>query len=34
LEIIRGQETDDDAVAMVAEVGRRMGKDVVVIEES
>jgi 3-hydroxybutyryl-CoA dehydrogenase len=34
LEIIRGQETDDATLAIAAEVGRRMGKEVVVIEES
>jgi 3-hydroxybutyryl-CoA dehydrogenase len=33
LEIIRSQETDDDTLAAVVEVGRRMGKRVVVIEE-
>jgi len=32
LEIIRGQETDDATLAIVAEVGRRMGKEVVVIK--
>src|SRR5499433_1866996 len=34
LEIVRALETDDDTVASAAEVGRRMGKDVVVIKES
>jgi len=34
LEIVRGLETDDDTIANVAEVGRKMGKDVVVIKES
>jgi 3-hydroxybutyryl-CoA dehydrogenase len=34
LEIIRGQETDDDTVAAAVEVGRRMGKDIVVIEDT
>ncbi len=34
LEIVRALETDDDAVAAATEVGRRMGKDVVVIKES
>ena len=34
LEIVRALETDDDTVATAAEVGRRMGKDVVVIKES
>jgi 3-hydroxybutyryl-CoA dehydrogenase len=33
LEIIRGQETADDTVAAAMEVGRRMGKEVVVIQE-
>jgi 3-hydroxybutyryl-CoA dehydrogenase len=33
LELIRGQETDDATLATVMEVGRRMGKEVVVIEE-
>ncbi len=34
LEVVRGLETDDDTLATVAEVGRRMGKEVVVIKES
>jgi 3-hydroxybutyryl-CoA dehydrogenase len=34
LEIVRALETDDDTVASCAEVGRRMGKEVVVIKES
>jgi 3-hydroxybutyryl-CoA dehydrogenase len=34
LEIVRALETDDDTLATVAEVGRRMGKEVVVIKES
>jgi len=34
LEIVRALETDDETLAAVTEVGRRMGKDVVVIRES
>jgi 3-hydroxybutyryl-CoA dehydrogenase len=34
LEIIRGQETDDETVATAAEVGRRMDREVVVIEDA
>src|SRR5438045_6034326 len=34
LEIVRALETDDDTIATAAEVGRRMGKEVVVIKES
>ncbi len=34
LEVVRALETDEDTLAAVAEVGRRMGKDVVVIKES
>lgn len=34
LEIVRGLETDDDTIATVVEVGKRMGKEVVVIKES
>ena len=34
LEVVRALETDDDTVATAAEVGRRMGKEVVVIKES
>jgi 3-hydroxybutyryl-CoA dehydrogenase len=34
LEIIRGLETDDDTVVIVVEVGRRMGKEVVVIDDA
>jgi 3-hydroxybutyryl-CoA dehydrogenase len=33
LEIIRGQETDDDTLATAVEVGRRMGKQTLVIED-
>jgi 3-hydroxybutyryl-CoA dehydrogenase len=34
LEIVRALETDDETLATAAEVGRRMGKEVVVIKES
>ena len=34
LEIVRALETDDETLAAAAEVGRRMGKEVVVIRES
>jgi 3-hydroxybutyryl-CoA dehydrogenase len=34
VKIIRGAETDDDTVSTAAEVGRRMGKEVVVIEDT
>jgi 3-hydroxybutyryl-CoA dehydrogenase len=34
LEIVRGLETDDACVATAVEVGRRMGKEVIVIKES
>jgi 3-hydroxyacyl-CoA dehydrogenase len=34
LEIIRGVETDDKTVAIAVEAGRRMGREVVVIEEA
>jgi 3-hydroxybutyryl-CoA dehydrogenase len=34
LEIVRSLETDEDTVAAAAEVGRRMGKEVVVIREA
>jgi 3-hydroxybutyryl-CoA dehydrogenase len=34
LEIVRALETDDDTLAAAVDVGRRMGKDVVVIKES
>lgn len=34
LQIIRGRETDDDTIAAAVEVGRRMGKEVVVIEDT
>jgi 3-hydroxybutyryl-CoA dehydrogenase len=34
LEIVRGLETDEDTLATAVEVGRRMGKEVVVIKES
>ncbi|HKM86200.1 MAG TPA: 3-hydroxyacyl-CoA dehydrogenase NAD-binding domain-containing protein [Terriglobales bacterium] len=34
LEIVRALETDDDTLAAVVEVGKRMGKEVAVIKES
>lgn len=34
LEIVRALETDDDTLASVVEVGKRMGKEVVVIKEA
>jgi 3-hydroxybutyryl-CoA dehydrogenase len=34
LEVVRALETDDETIAAVADVGRRMGKEVVVIKES
>jgi len=34
LEVVRALETDDETVTAAVEVGRRMGKDVVVIKES
>ncbi len=34
LEIVRALETDDDTIATAVEVGRRMGKETVVIKES
>jgi 3-hydroxybutyryl-CoA dehydrogenase len=34
LEVVRALETDDESIAAATEVGRRMGKDVVVIKES
>jgi 3-hydroxybutyryl-CoA dehydrogenase len=34
LEIVRALETDDETIAAATEVGRRMGKEVVVIKES
>jgi 3-hydroxybutyryl-CoA dehydrogenase len=34
LEVVRGLETDEGTLEMAAEVGRRMGKEVVVIKES
>ena len=34
LEVVRALETDEETVAAAAEVGRRMGKEVVVIKES
>jgi 3-hydroxybutyryl-CoA dehydrogenase len=34
LEIVRALETDDDTLAAVVEVGKRMGKEVVVLKES
>jgi 3-hydroxybutyryl-CoA dehydrogenase len=34
LEIVRALETDDETVAAVVEVGKRMGKEVIVIQET
>ena len=34
LEIVRGLETDDDTLAAVVEVGKQMGKEIVVLKES
>jgi len=34
LEIVRALETDEETITTVAEVGRRMGKEVVVIKEA
>jgi 3-hydroxybutyryl-CoA dehydrogenase len=34
LEVVRALETDDDTVATAVDVGRRMGKEVVIIKES
>jgi 3-hydroxybutyryl-CoA dehydrogenase len=34
LEVVRALETDDETIAAASDVGRRMGKDVVVIRES
>jgi 3-hydroxybutyryl-CoA dehydrogenase len=34
IEIVRARETDDDTVAAAVDVGKRMGKEVVVIKES
>jgi 3-hydroxybutyryl-CoA dehydrogenase len=34
LEVVRALDTDDDTMATVVEVGKRMGKEVVVIKES
>jgi len=34
LEIIRGSETDDETVATVTDVGKRMGREVVVIKDA
>jgi 3-hydroxybutyryl-CoA dehydrogenase len=34
LEVVRALETDEETIAAAAEVGRRMGKEVVVIKES
>lgn len=34
LEVVRALETDDETIAACAEVGRRMGKEVVVIKEA
>jgi 3-hydroxybutyryl-CoA dehydrogenase len=34
LEVVRALETDDETITAVADVGRRMGKEVVVIKES
>ena len=33
LEIVRALETDDETLAAVVEVGKRMGKEVVVLKE-
>jgi 3-hydroxybutyryl-CoA dehydrogenase len=33
LELVRGQETSEETIAICAEVGRRMGKEVVVVAE-
>jgi 3-hydroxybutyryl-CoA dehydrogenase len=34
LEVVRARETDEATIAAGAEVGRRMGKEVVIVEES
>jgi 3-hydroxybutyryl-CoA dehydrogenase len=34
LEIVRGRETDDECLAAVVEVGRRMGKEIMVIADA
>ena len=34
LEVVRGLETDDETLAIAVEVGRRMGKEVVVVREA
>jgi 3-hydroxybutyryl-CoA dehydrogenase len=34
LEIIRGLETDDDTLAVAAEVGKRMGREVIVVKDN
>ena len=34
LEIVRALETDDETLAAAVEIGKRMGKEVVVIKES
>jgi 3-hydroxybutyryl-CoA dehydrogenase len=34
LEIIRGRETDDDTLAVAAEVGKRMGREVIVVNDN
>jgi 3-hydroxybutyryl-CoA dehydrogenase len=34
LQVVRALETDDETIAACAEVGRRMGKEVVLIQES
>jgi 3-hydroxybutyryl-CoA dehydrogenase len=34
LEIVRGLETDDDTLATMAEVGKRMGREVVVVRDT
>src|SRR5205085_2206668 len=34
LEVVRALETDEETIHMVAEIGRRIGKEVVVIRES
>jgi 3-hydroxybutyryl-CoA dehydrogenase len=34
LEVVRARETDDETLAAAAAVGKRMGKEVVVIQET
>jgi 3-hydroxybutyryl-CoA dehydrogenase len=34
LEIVRGRETSEETVAACSEVGRRMGKEIVVVRDS